>query len=139
MVSSLAERVQLLADDRLGMLCGQVLEDMRVGVVACDDSLRVLAATPIADTLLQEFRSDTRMLVGSVLPEPIRCAAENCLRPSVAAPGRRRLAPVRVESEDGAQALYVAAHRVEGFGPAGVAVRLQEERLADAEVFEALR
>src|SRR5262249_18705954 len=54
--------------------------------------------------------------------------------------GRRRVPSIRVEPEGGGgRAVYVASKRIDGLEPATVAVRIHEERLDDAALFEALR
>ena len=44
-----------LDDSALATLCMRVLEYMNIGVVACNDEMVVLAATPTATRLLKEF------------------------------------------------------------------------------------
>jgi DNA-binding CsgD family transcriptional regulator len=127
-----------LDDTALPKLCMRVLEHMSIGVVACDNDLVVLAATPTATRLLVDFTDGAATIVGAPLPEPIRQAANAYLEQSYAT-GRRRVNPHRVESGHDSAALYVASKRILGLRPATIAVRLHQERLADSELFEALQ
>jgi len=111
---------------------------MNLGVIACDDALTVLAATPTAQRLLAELASDSPSVMGARVPEPVLAAALDCLARADEDGGRRRIVPLRVESPDGEKVMYVAAKRVAGLLPATVAIRIHQERLSDAELFESL-
>jgi two-component system nitrate/nitrite response regulator NarP len=131
-------RTSALDDSALGTLCQRVLEHMNLGVIACDDALTVLAATPTAQRLLAELASDSPSVMGARVPEPVLAAALDCLARADEDGGRRRIVPLRVESPDGEKVMYVAAKRVAGLLPATVAIRIHQERLSDAELFESL-
>ena len=107
---------------------------MNIGVIACDDDMNVLAATPTAQAIVSELDG----ALGERVPEPIFAAACSCIERADEAAGRRRIVPLRVESPDGEKVMYVAAKRVAGLLPATVAIRIHQERLSDAELFESL-
>jgi DNA-binding CsgD family transcriptional regulator len=132
-------KVQPLLDDAaLARLCARVLEHMSIGVLACDDDMVVLNATPTARVLMIDFLGGDPILIGARLPGPILDAAQQFIEESDS--NHRRIAPVRVETgESSSGALFVASRRIDGLSPATVAVRLHKERLCDAELFEALR
>jgi DNA-binding CsgD family transcriptional regulator len=125
-------------DSALATLCMRVLEYMNIGVVACDDDLVVLAATPTAARLLKDFDPSVGAVIGERLPDPIRRAAIVYMQQSESS-GRRRVAPLRLESNVSRQAVYVASKHIDRLPPATVAVRLHQEHLTDVELFEALR
>jgi len=128
----------MVDDSALATLCRRVLEYMSIGVAACDDELVVLAATPTATRLLKEFEPPAAPVIGSRLPEPIRQAAILYMQRSESS-GRRRVMPLRLESNVSSHAVYVASKHIDQLRPATVAVRLHQEHLTDAELFEALR
>jgi DNA-binding CsgD family transcriptional regulator len=113
-----------MRSDQLGAVCISALEHMGVGLIACDDSLAMLAATPTATRLLAELRADD-----GGLPATVRAAAESSL-----VRGRARW----VESGDGRPGLFVVATRVD-LAPATVAIRLHPDHMTDVELFEMLR
>jgi DNA-binding CsgD family transcriptional regulator len=129
-------RTRALDDAALGTLCLRVLEHMNIGVIACDDDLNVLAATPTAQALLSEL--DGAPALGKRVPEPICAAACSCLERADEVAGRRRIVPLRVETSDGKKVMYVASKRVSGLAPATVAIRIHRERLSDSDLLESL-
>ena len=111
---------------------------MNIGVIACDDELTVLAATPTAQVLLAGLFAAEASLVGHRLPEPVLGAATALLARADEQLDRRRIVPLRVELDDGNKVLYVASKRVAGLAPMTVAIRIHQERLSDSELIESL-
>jgi DNA-binding CsgD family transcriptional regulator len=138
MSSPIGDRPALLGEGALASLCMRVLEHMSIGVLACNEELVVLAATPTARRLLSDFGRGAGAVIGSRLPPPVREAAGAYMRQAEDPAGRRRVRPHRIETADASQVLYVAAKSIEGLLPATVAIRLHQERLVDVELFEAL-
>src|SRR5258708_6490336 len=122
----------LFDEAALAKLCARMLEHMSIGVLACDEELIVLNATPTARLLLVELMGGDLPLIGARLPGPIFDPPHQFIEEPAAS--RRRIPPVRVETGDASGAIFVASRRVDGLRPATVAVRLHKERLGDVEL-----
>jgi DNA-binding CsgD family transcriptional regulator len=117
-----------------GQLHGQVLDVLRIGVVALTSAVDIVGLTDTAVRLLEPFGQ--RQRPGERLRAPIAAAARVSLAETF--PGRRPH-PVRVAAPDGAVAVYVTAKAVAGPTPVTVLVWLHQEVLRDTALLEALR
>lgn len=113
--------------------CTRVLEQMGVGVIACDESLRVLAANQQGARLLARFCEAA--CVGTVLPASIADAARNWLADS--RPGLRER-PLRLTSPN--RSLSVRANFAQpGSSPVFLTISMLRDAVCDDLLREAMR
>jgi DNA-binding CsgD family transcriptional regulator len=110
-------------------LASQVLEAMRIGVVAMGHRREIVSLTPTATRLLHHFGGE--LGPGATLPDPIAAAARLGLA------GRPQ--PVRAETPGGEVALYVTTTGANGLPLVAAVIWLHQEVVHDPALLGALR
>lgn len=134
-------RAPVLDDASVSRLCIQLLDRLRINLALCTEDDEVLYATRRAKELLGRLAGAAGFRSGDRLPGLVAAAARAFVERSVDDEGRarRRRAPVKLTTPDGALDVYVSCTAVQALPPIARVVRLTDERVALGELLELMR